>query len=104
MTSLTTCSMATCSPPEEEVLGPVLKLWKVSRMDMGAYMCIAKVGALLGRPSFITTFITTFISNIITTTFNTGITSNATFLPLSSCPTERSPACSQQKDRAGNRL
>ena len=27
----------------EEVSGPVLKLWKVSRMDMGAYMCIAKV-------------------------------------------------------------
>ena len=28
----------------EEVTGPVLRLWKVSRMDMGAYMCIAKVG------------------------------------------------------------
>ena len=27
----------------EEVTGPVLRLWKVSRMDMGAYMCIAKV-------------------------------------------------------------
>ena len=28
----------------EEVSGPVLKLWKVSRMDMGAYMCIARNG------------------------------------------------------------
>jgi len=28
----------------EEVTGPVLRLWKVSRMDMGAYMCIAKNG------------------------------------------------------------
>ena len=28
--------------------GPVLKLWKVSRMDMGAYMCIAKVTIVLG--------------------------------------------------------
>ena len=26
----------------EEVRGPILKLWKVSRMDMGAYMCIAR--------------------------------------------------------------
>ena len=26
----------------EEVEGPILKLWKVSRMDMGAYMCIAR--------------------------------------------------------------
>ena len=26
----------------EEVSGPILKLWKVSRMDMGAYMCIAR--------------------------------------------------------------
>ena len=26
----------------EEVQGPILKLWKVSRMDMGAYMCIAR--------------------------------------------------------------
>ena len=26
----------------EEVEGHVLKLWKVSRMDMGAYMCIAR--------------------------------------------------------------
>ena len=24
--------------------GSVLKLWKVSRMDMGAYMCIARNG------------------------------------------------------------
>ena len=24
--------------------GPILKLWKVSRMDMGAYMCIARNG------------------------------------------------------------
>ena len=28
----------------EEVSGPMLKLWKVSRMDMGAYMCIARNG------------------------------------------------------------
>ncbi len=28
----------------EEVGGPVLRLYKVSRMDMGAYMCIAKNG------------------------------------------------------------
>jgi len=28
----------------EEVTGPILRLWKVSRMDMGAYMCIAKNG------------------------------------------------------------
>ena len=28
----------------EEVSGPILKLWKVSRMDMGAYMCIARNG------------------------------------------------------------
>jgi hypothetical protein len=28
----------------EEVVGPVLRLYKVSRMDMGAYMCIAKNG------------------------------------------------------------
>ena len=30
--------------PAEEVTGPVLRLWKVSRMDMGAYMCIARNG------------------------------------------------------------
>ena len=30
--------------PAEEVTGSVLKLWKVSRMDMGAYMCIARNG------------------------------------------------------------
>ena len=29
---------------EHEVLGPVLRLYKVSRMDMGAYMCIARNG------------------------------------------------------------
>ena len=28
----------------EEVSGPMLKLWKVSRMNMGAYMCIARYG------------------------------------------------------------
>ena len=27
-----------------EVSGSELRLWKVSRMDMGAYMCIAKNG------------------------------------------------------------
>ena len=36
----------------EEVTGPVLRLWKVSRMDMGAYMCIAKVSSpFLFRPN-----------------------------------------------------
>ena len=30
----------------EEVQGPILKLWKVSRMDMGAYMCIARYSSL----------------------------------------------------------
>ena len=28
----------------EEVSGRILRLWKVSRMEMGAYMCIARNG------------------------------------------------------------
>ena len=42
----------------EEVTGPVLRLWKVSRMDMGAYMCIAKVSLpFLFRPHICMCFV-----------------------------------------------
>ena len=43
----------------EEVEGHVLKLWKVSRMDMGAYMCIARKKKLfLNSLIYLTTKIT----------------------------------------------